>query len=251
VLTREVYDALKNEIPENLAIKVVDTSADPDAEYSLLDYRKENSLPTATFTGGAKLTLPKHGRHMATNALCIKAMLELTGFSPDDALTALIRFDGVWRRDDFAGRTVNGTQVFDDYAHNPEKILSCLQGMRERISGNIFAVFQPHGYKPFGFMEEQLFKYMNTFLTPQDRMILLEPFYAGGTSSFKPSSAEVVEKWRRATTVPERFSVFPDRKTLADFLKETPTADDLIVIMGARDNSLSDFAVELTHKEVQ
>jgi len=250
VLTREVYNALRDTIPGNLTVKVVDTSADTDAEYSLLDYRKENSAPTATFTGGAKLLLPKHGRHMATNALCIKAMLEMTGFSPDDALTALSRFDGVWRRDDFAGKTANGTQVFDDYAHNPEKILSCLQGMRERISGNIYAVFQPHGYKPFGFMEEQLFKYMDDFLNTGDRLMLLEPFYAGGTSSFKPSSAEVVEKWRKNTSAPERFSVFPDRKTLADFLKETPAENDLIVIMGARDNSLSDFAAELAGKEV-
>ena len=39
---------------------------------------------------------------------------------------------------------------------------------------------------------------------------------------------------------------FPDRETLTDFLLLSTHPGDLIVIMGARDNSLSDFAASLT-----
>jgi UDP-N-acetylmuramate--alanine ligase len=117
--------------------------------------------------------------------------------------------------------------------------------MRERTSGTLFAVFQPHGYKPFGFMESQLFEYMEQFLRPHDRFILLEPFYAGGTSSFSPSAVEIHAKWKKLSKNPERFITLPDRDTVKEFLNKNAHNGDIVTIMGARDNSLSDFAAGL------
>ena len=37
----------------------------------------------------------------------------------------------------------------------------------------------------------------------------------------------------------------PDRETLAGYIKENAANGDIAVVMGARDNSLGDFAVEL------
>ena len=128
----------------------------------------------------------------------------------------------------------------------PEKILSCLTGMRERSNGALYAIFQPHGYKPFGFMEQQLFEYMDEFLREQDRFILLEPFYAGGSSSFTPSALEVHAKWQQKSSAPERFITLPDRAAVKSFIAANAKSGDIVTIMGARDNSLSDFAVELT-----
>ena len=182
---------------------------------------------------------------MAINALCIKLMLQMLGIPETDAIEALGSFEGVWRRDDYAGTTASGAEVFDDYAHNPEKILSCLSGMKERCSGSLFAIFQPHGYKPFGFMEAQLFEYMENFLRPGDRFILLEPFYAGGTSSFSPSAREIHQKWSAASAAPERFMTLPDREAVKEFIAAHSQRGDVVTIMGARDNSLSDFAAEL------
>ena len=169
----------------------------------------------------------------------------MLNFAESDIIKALGSFEGVWRRDDYAGIMPNGAKVFDDYAHNPEKILSCLSGMRERCSGALFAVFQPHGYKPFGFMESQLFEYMEEFLHPEDRFILLEPFYAGGTSSFSPSATEIHTKWQKSSRNPERFITLPDRDAVKQFLNENAHNGDIVTIMGARDNSLSDFAASL------
>ncbi len=209
------------------------------------DFRIERRVPEAVFTGGVRLTLPQSGRHTAWNALAIFALLEMLGFEREAARQALERFDGVWRRTDFAGMTAQGAAVYDDYAHNPEKILSCIQGMRETVPGRVLAVFQPHGYGPFGFMRDQLFLYLEKELKPQDRFFLLEPYYAGGTSSFKPSAAEVMADWRSRSRAPERFALAADRDSLkAELLKEG-TSGDVIVIMGARDNSLSDYAASL------
>lgn len=212
------------------------------------DCRIEESAPLAEFTGGRRLILPQPGFHMALNALAIDALLEMLGFEKNTALEALERFDGVWRRNDFAGYTASGAKVYDDYAHNPEKIASCLRAMREGATGNLYAVFQPHGYGPFGFMRDELFLDLERELRRGDVFILLPPYYAGGTSSFKPSAEEVLADWKSRSRHPERYMLFSTREPLADYLSLRSAPGDLIVIMGARDNSLSDFAKSLTEQ---
>ena len=209
-------------------------------------FRLESRLPVARFTGGRKLELPQPGFHMAMNALAIDALLEWIGFDPAETIEALERFDGVWRRNDYAGLTASGAAVYDDYAHNPEKIVSCFRAMREMGDGNIYAVFQPHGYAPFGFMRDQLYLEIEPELRNNDRFILLPPYYAGGTSSFKPKAEEVLADWQSRCRRPERFMYFPNRELLTDFLLLQSKPGDTIVIMGARDNSLSDYAASLT-----
>ena len=245
VLTLEVYEAVKDAIPETLPILIAAGEKNPDANEYISSYNSTPDGAVAGFSDGTTLKLPKPGRHMAINALTIKLMLQMLNFAGSDIIEALGSFEGVWRRDDYAGTMSNGAKVFDDYAHNPEKILSCLSGMRERTSGTLFAVFQPHGYKPFGFMESQLFEYMEQFLRPHDRLILLEPFYAGGTSSFSPSAVEIHAKWQKLSKDPERFITLPDRETVKEFLNKNAHNGDIVTIMGARDNSLSDFAAGL------
>lgn len=243
VLSGEVYQAVKKYIPADLPIRVLDFLP----QDTLVKYIPGNGSPAAAYFGdGTKLQLPAPGRHMAENALFVRALLSMLDFDDRQVMTTLPDFDGVWRRNDFAGNTAAGAQVFDDYAHNPEKIVSCLAGMRERCRGRIFALFQPHGYGPFGFMRDALFEAVDAFLKPDDRFILLEPFYAGGTSSFSPHADEVCAGYRKSAAVPEKYLCFANRKSAGEFLISHAGKDDLIVIMGARDNSLSDFARSLT-----
>ena len=245
VLTEEVFEAVKEVIPPGLTVRVASDRNGGKVDEYITGYTSGLNGSTAVYSGGSSIKLPKPGKHMAINALCIKLMLQMLGIPETDALRALGSFEGVWRRDDYAGTTASGAEVFDDYAHNPEKILSCLSGMKERCTGSLFAIFQPHGYKPFGFMEAQLFEYMEKFLRPGDRFILLEPFYAGGTSSFSPSATEIHQKWSAASTAPERFITLPDREAVKEFITRNSKKGDVVTIMGARDNSLSDFAAEL------
>ena len=194
---------------------------------------------------GTKIALPQPGRHMALNALAVGALLEMLGFDRKKIPAALERFAGVWRRNDFAGRTPEGAAVYDDYAHNPEKIRANLRLMHELAPGKLYAVFQPHGYGPFGFMEQTLFTYLERELRDGDLFILLEPYYAGGTSSFTPHAAEVCAKWRASALKPEHYLCM-ERTAVKAFLRERAGADDIITVMGARDNSLSDFARGIT-----
>ena len=170
----------------------------------------------------------------------------MLGFEHNATLRSLERFDGIFRRTDLAGKTEQGAMVYDDYAHNPEKIISCLNTMREMGGRRIFAVFQPHGYGPFGFMREVLFEELEKFLLPGDRFILLEPYYAGGTTSFKPTAAEVFADWSGRAARQENYLTFSERSEAVSLLQKQAGPDDIIVIMGARDNSLSDYAASFT-----
>ena len=247
VLSAEVYSAIKEFIPEKLPVSVFYSEAEKDKKFALENYFIRDRRAHAVFAGCGELALPLTGRHNALNALAIYTLLDMLGINKEDCLKALPRFDGIFRRTDFAGHTPQGAMVFDDYAHNPEKIISCLDTMREISGGGrIFAVFQPHGFGPLGFMRDALFLNLEKALSAEDRFILLEPYYAGGTTSFKPTSAEVMTDWLSRAARKENYLTHSGRETLSLWLKEHARQGDIIVIMGARDNSLSDYALSLT-----
>ncbi len=200
----------------------------------------------AEFAGGGELILPQPGKHMAVNALAVLAMLEMLGFRRNDVLKALSSFEGVWRRFEFHGVSASGALVYDDYAHNPEKVASALE-TAQTVSGYgaVHAVFQPHGFRPLGFMREKLFQELGRVMRRQDRFVMLEPFYAGGTADFSPTSAEVIADYRRRGGQ-ENYLHFSDRNALKSHLLAHAGSGDVILVMGARDNSLSDYASSLT-----
>ena len=70
----------------------------------------------------------------------------------------------------------------------------------------------------------------------------MEPFYAGGTSSFSPHSDDVCRKWQMLSNKKDCYVFCKDREAVLDFILRNSGKNDLAVIMGARDNSLSDFA---------
>ncbi|MBO5202539.1 MAG: hypothetical protein J6C30_07405, partial [Lentisphaeria bacterium] len=71
-------------------------------------------------------------------------------------------------------------------------------------------------------------------------------YYAGGTSSFKPSACEVAEDYRTRSGKPDRYPCFANRAEAEAFLAANLTGCETVVIMGARDNSLSVWAKKLT-----
>lgn len=199
-----------------------------------------------TFSDKYELTMPVWGRHNALNALAIFGMLRLLNIKDEDILRGLENFSGVFRRFDFAGISREGAYIFDDYAHNPEKLISCLKSAEERCSNNIYMFFQPHGYGPFGFMQKELGIQLNKNLKSNEYFLLAEPFYAGGTSSFKPSSREVIDQWHRELSKKDRFIYIPSREYLTEFLHSKLQIGDVVLICGARDNSLAEYAKSLT-----
>ena len=235
ILEQEVFNLIKDRLPRNLDIVVFG----PDVKnYKIVEGRAQSNI------GNMLIDLPICGEHNAFNAAAVMAVLSVLGYDKNAAKAAVEKFNGVWRRFDYAGRNAAGAAVYDDYAHNPEKIASCIRAAQEICSGKVIAVFQPHGFGPLGFMRDAMFGELEKALRDEDEFILLPPFYAGGTSSFRPTSQEVIMAWQRDGN--KKYLCYASRSELAEYLQATAQNDDIILVMGARDNSLSDYAKSLT-----
>lgn len=242
VIEKDVLDKLDRDITGRLKIKTFSQEEGGSADWNFSAYKASAGKVETVLNNKFKITLPAPGRHTAANAAAIAALMDLMGYPVEKAVEKLQEFKGVWRRFDFAGETPSGAKVFDDYAHNVEKIVSCLKAAHEITTDGVNVLFQPHGYGPLGFMRDELFKALEENLSEKDRFIMLPVFYAGGTTSFKPTSAEVIADF--ASKGSQKYLCAESRKHAAELLASA-SIGDTVVVMGARDNSLSDFAKEL------
>ncbi|MCK4548451.1 MAG: UDP-N-acetylmuramate--alanine ligase [Candidatus Eisenbacteria sp.] len=186
---------------------------------------------------GVEFCLSVPGLHNVRNAIAAVAACRASGVDLEAASEALTRFRGVERRFQVVGR-VRGVEVVDDFAHNPDKIRAALTTARDR-GDRILAVFQPHGYGPVRFMREELVDTLALSLRRDDRLWMPEIFYAGGTVNRDVSSKDIVEEVA-ALGIPAVYA--EKRDALVDLIAAEAKAGDVVVIMGARDPSLSGFA---------
>jgi UDP-N-acetylmuramate--alanine ligase len=100
-------------------------------------------------------------------------------------------------------------------------------------------MFQPHGYGPLAKMGDELAATFAASLREGDRLYLPDPVYQGGT----------VDRSRGSDWLAERIGGIaqhiPERAAIGRALLGEAASGDRIVIMGARDDTLSEFAAEL------
>ncbi|MGN6514294.1 MAG: UDP-N-acetylmuramate--L-alanine ligase [Rhizomicrobium sp.] len=186
----------------------------------------------------ADLRLP--GRHNIANALAALAAAGVAGVALPDAIAALSGFTGIRRRLEIAG-TAGGVTVIDDFAHNPDKIAATLATLHH-FPGRLLVMFQPHGFGPLRMMKNEFIGCFAENLAPEDVLIMPEPVYFGGTTDRSISSGAIVEGVKAAG---RKAFAFPDRARCGEKLLALAQAGDRIVVMGARDDTLSEFARHL------
>jgi UDP-N-acetylmuramate--alanine ligase len=160
-----------------------------------------------------------------------------------DAAGYLGEFIGIRRRLEVVG-TVNGITVIDDFAHNPDKISATLETMHA-FPGRLLLMFQPHGYGPIRLMKNALVDCFTKGLRGDDVLVMPEPVYFGGTVDRSVGSRELVGEIERGG---RKALAFADRSTCGDRLVKLARSGDRILVMGARDDSLSHFAHELLQR---
>ena len=184
--------------------------------------------------------LPVPGRHNVANALAAIAAARTLDVPLADMVAPLASFQGVGRRFQTVG-AARGVTVIDDFAHNADKIAAALATAKLNAS-RVLAVYQPHGYGPTRFLRRDFVDTFTRELRPGDRLWMLEVFYAGGTASRDFSAADIVEEIAE-NGVKAEFA--PSRAWLAARIAEEARAGDVVLVMGARDPSLTDFAREI------
>jgi UDP-N-acetylmuramate--alanine ligase len=95
------------------------------------------------------------GEHNRRNAATALAALSLAGVERADAEPVLARFRGAGRRFELVGEK-NGITVVDDYAHHPSEIEATVAAARERSSGRVLVLFQPHLYSRTRYLAHEL-----------------------------------------------------------------------------------------------
>ncbi len=190
------------------------------------------------------LALQIPGRHNLMNALAALAAADLAGVPLGDAVAALAQFKGLSRRFDIVGTSAGGITVIDDFGHNPEKIAATLATLRAH-PGPIIALFQPHGYGPLRQMGAELASVLATRLGADDAVILTDPVYFGGTVDRTVGSERVVALINAAGGHARHIAV---RDDAADAIVAMAQPGSRIVVMGARDDTLSTFAADLLHR---
>ncbi len=192
---------------------------------------------------GAEYTLNLRvpGRHNLSNALAAITAAVAAGVPIAAAVAALEGYGGLARRFELAGVTASGVTVIDDFGHNPEKCAATLRTLKAH-PGRVIAFFQPHGFGPLTQMGEELAETFARELDGEDVTLMCDPVYFGGTADRSQGSERIV---RLIEDAGGNAEYVPNRKDVADRLVMLARPGDRIVVMGARDDTLSQFAKEL------
>lgn len=180
------------------------------------------------------------GRHNVQNALAAMAAARACGVTLAESAEALAKFAGLRRRFETVG-SAGGVTVIDDFAHNPDKIAATLATAHD-LPGRLLLLFQPHGFGPLKLLKDALVDAFATGMNAEDVLVMPDPVYFGGTTDRTVGSAEIVAgvaaRGRHAVAI-------ADRVECGNSIVAEARAGDRILVMGARDDTLASFAVDL------
>ncbi|MBU4197187.1 MAG: UDP-N-acetylmuramate--alanine ligase [Alphaproteobacteria bacterium] len=180
------------------------------------------------------------GAHNVANALAALGAVKALDVPTGQAVKALETFAGIRRRMEVVG-TVNDITVIDDFAHNPDKIAATLKTLHA-FDGRLLILFQPHGFGPLKLMRQEFIDGFAGLMRETDVLLMPEPVYYGGTTDRSVGSEDIATGVRAAGRQAEAL---PTRADCGDRIVQMAQSGDRIIVMGARDDTLSSFAVDL------
>jgi UDP-N-acetylmuramate--alanine ligase len=204
---------------------------------------EERPFSAAFMLDGQRVELAVPGRHNVANALAALGAVRAAGVPLGDAIRAIAGFTGLKRRFELVGEA-SGVAVIDDFGHNPDKIAATLATLHA-FPGRLLLLFQPHGFGPLKVMRRELVAMFAAQLKPDERLVLTDPVYQGGTTSRDVTSADIVAD---LAVLGAPAAHIADRAAAADHLVALAQPGDRIVVMGARDDTLSLLAADMLEK---
>jgi len=188
-----------------------------------------------------ELSVP--GAHNVSNALVAIAIARHLNADEAKVADGLRTFQGIARRLARVAE-VNGVLVLDDYAHNPAEIAVAIAAARHGRR-RVLAVYQPHGFGPTRFVRQELVDAFAASLTPSDALFMPEIYYAGGTADKSLSSRDLVDDLRQRGVAAEFVA---ERAELLAAITGAAKAGDVVLVMGARDETLTDLCGQIARE---
>ena len=201
-------------------------------------HQKEANI--AFYVDGHHFLLHAPGRHNMENAMAAIAVAHSLGISWQHCSDALKQYEGIYRRHQVYGKK-QGVTLIDDFAHNPVKCARSIEACQP-FSQKLIAWFQPHGYAPTRFLRNDFVEEIAKVLRPEDEIWMSEIYYAGGTATKDISAGDLINDLK-AKGVNAYFVA--DRQELLEKMCPHFTASTTLLLMGARDPSLGNFAASV------
>ena len=180
------------------------------------------------------------GRHSMENSTAAITIANQIGINLETCASALRNYEGIYRRNQVYGNK-HGVWMIDDYAHNPVKCAASIRACQP-ITSKVIAWFQPHGYAPTKFLRNDFVDEIAKALRPQDEIWMSEIFYAGGTTTKDISSNDLINDLKAKGA--KAFFV-ENRNDLVRSARSHLTDNCVLLLMGARDPSLEQFAKQV------
>ena len=183
------------------------------------------------------------GAFNIANAMCAAACCSLLGIDGKTSCEILQTFLGTKRRLEVLGQARQIT-VIDDFAHNPDKVNASISALKS-YPGRLIIMFQPHGFSPMRLMGKEIMDNFAKHLDKEDILLIPEIFFAGGTVKKDISSKDLVEHAKSQSLNALYFATRDEQK---EHILKIAEPNDRIVLMGARDNSITTMGYELLER---
>ena len=160
------------------------------------------------------------GEHNVYNALASAASCDLAGVAPEDIGAYISDFTGLSRRFEKKG-SVNGADVYIDYAHHPRELRAAVAAARKLCRGKLTCVFEPHTYS----RTYSLFDEFAESFKGADRVIFTDIYAAREVNTYGVSSEQLA-----LAAGGEYASSYSDA---AEKIRASASSGDLVIILGA------------------
>ncbi|MFA5996786.1 MAG: Mur ligase domain-containing protein [Candidatus Paceibacterota bacterium] len=143
-----------------------------------------------------ELRLPGAFNQMNARAAAVAARIAFPSITDDGIRSSLASFQGTWRRFEYKGKSANGADVYDDYAHHPTAVKATLEALRAKTSGKVYVAFHPHLYSR---TRDLLDEFASAFSDAD--YVFIAPIYAAREADDGSISSEILAERIRATGV--------------------------------------------------
>ncbi|HOX30486.1 MAG TPA: UDP-N-acetylmuramate--L-alanine ligase [Candidatus Paceibacterota bacterium] len=197
-------------------------------DYKIIEYG--SSLPEFE---QLKTVLQVPGIHNVYNALAAVSAARMLGVKTEDAIKAVSKFKGAWRRFQINEIMIKGENVtlVSDYGHHPTEVSATISAARLKWPRRfITVVFQPHQYQRTLSLFSDFANVLNA--APADRIVVTDIYGVAGreeAGTAKVSSKSLVEAAKKKSVI------YIGRSVLAEWIAGNVKAGEVLVIMGAGD----------------
>lgn len=189
---------------------------------------------------GQPFRLQVPGLHNVANATAAVAAALHMGVDLETCAKALHKFQGIARRFASIG-SYDKIEVIDDFAHNPHKLAATIAAAHLR-GKRVLAFYQPHAFTSIKLLANEFVESFARSIGPNDHLWLTEVYYPGGTIPQGISCRTIYEGLKARGT---HVSYDSCRERLLSEMAAAAKPGDVLLVLGARDPTLTDFARKL------